>query len=301
MQSLLLFGLALLPGCVGFLYYYRKDELNREPLRLLAYAFFLGMVAVFPAGLLEAWIWPEEPRDLTESVMQAFLVVSPVEEVARLLVILWITLRTVHFDEVVDGAVYGAVVAAGFATLENIFYVMEHGFAVGFLRAALSVPMHIFCGVLIGHGVARYKLSGRPGVFFSLFFLAVFCHGAFDAPLLYGDSPGVFIVLPVFVVLGLAFVSAGILRSALAADGLRLQELPGRQDSWPARLLRVAFLSLFLLTSVGGLFMLSGAGLMYKDGDEGSGWALGIGLILLTLSLLPLLWKRAQDRLTRSL
>jgi len=301
MASVLLFTLALLPGCIGFLYYYRKDEMNREPLRLLCYAFFLGMVAVLPAGLLEFWIWPEEAQSLSQSALQAFLVVAPVEELVRLFVILWVTMRTIHFDEIVDGAVYGAVVAAGFATLENIFYVMENGFAVGFLRAVLSVPMHIFCGVLIGHGVARFKLSHRKGVFLFLFLLAVIAHGAFDAPLLGGGDPGILFLVPVIVVVALAFVSGSILRSALAADGLSLQNLQVSADSWPSRLLRVAFLSLAFLTSAGGLFLLAGAILMHYDGDADYEWALGLGFLLLALSVLPFLWKRAQDRLTRSL
>lgn len=63
----------------------------------------------------------------------------------------------------VDGIIYAVAASLGFATVENIAYVLEGGFAVGVLRAVLSVPGHAFFGALMGFymGVAKHASTGQ--------------------------------------------------------------------------------------------------------------------------------------------
>ncbi len=55
-----------------------------------------------------------------------------------------------HFDEHYDGIVYGASVSLGFATLENILYLIGHGVEHAFVRALLPVSCHALIGVIMG-------------------------------------------------------------------------------------------------------------------------------------------------------
>jgi hypothetical protein len=96
-------------------------------------------------------------------------------------------MQNINFDEMMDGIVYGAAVGSGFATFENIFYVMEHGFAVGLIRAVLSVPSHILEGALIGYWLARnrYAKTSLPVALIFGLGLSIFCHGLFDFSIQY--------------------------------------------------------------------------------------------------------------------
>jgi len=70
--------------------------------------------------------------------------------------------RHAQFDEIIDGILYAVAASLGFATLENIAYVLEGGTVVGVLRAALSVPGHAFFGAVMGFYVGLAKFSSRP-------------------------------------------------------------------------------------------------------------------------------------------
>lgn len=60
-----------------------------------------------------------------------------------------------------DGIVYGAVSAIGFATVENVSYVSTGGAGLGLLRAFTAVPMHAFMGAISGYFVGRQILNHR--------------------------------------------------------------------------------------------------------------------------------------------
>ena len=82
----------------------------------------------------------------------------------------------------------------GFATLENIGYVLNYGFQTGILRMFLSVPSHGAFAVLMGYhvGLAKFdKAPRRRGAIQHIvkgLLLAIFFHGAFDFFLLLQNS-----------------------------------------------------------------------------------------------------------------
>ncbi|MGQ9664052.1 MAG: PrsW family glutamic-type intramembrane protease [bacterium] len=56
-----------------------------------------------------------------------------------------------EFDEVMDGIVHCVASSLGFATVENIIYVLDRGAGTGILRAFLSVSGYAFFGALMGY------------------------------------------------------------------------------------------------------------------------------------------------------
>ena len=54
-------------------------------------------------------------------------IVGPVEETSKFLAIRLAVYRSLHFEEPMDGLVYGAAASLGFASLENLIYVLSYG------------------------------------------------------------------------------------------------------------------------------------------------------------------------------
>jgi RsiW-degrading membrane proteinase PrsW (M82 family) len=123
--------------------------------------------------------------------------------------------RQPEFDEPFDGIVYAVMVSMGFATIENIGYVMQHGLATAFLRMFLSVPAHAAFAVLMGYYVGRAKFhpGGRFSNLMKGLWLAVLFHGLFDFFLFLRDLDmikehvsDIFLFLGALVSFGLALV-----------------------------------------------------------------------------------------------
>lgn len=201
-----LLALAILPGFVIVQRYYSKDHLQKEPISVVLRSFYWGAALILPAGLFETLFSLSDTPTYIDLAIHYILVVGITEEVAKYLAIRFYSARNEAFNEHFDGIVYGACVGGGFATFENIFYVLEHGFAVGLLRAFLSVPGHILWGAIIGHWIAKEKMEneGKIKVFLIGVGISSLLHGGFDFVLNLGDSALLyapfFVITPLFLV-----------------------------------------------------------------------------------------------------
>jgi hypothetical protein len=181
---------------------YSKDIYKKEPIGIILLSFLCGGLSIIPAALLEV-LFEIKSKTTMGLMAENFIIVALTEELCKFFVIRFIPYRNINFDEFVDGAVYGAAVGGGFATFENVFYVMEHGFEVGLMRAVLSVPMHVFTGALIGHYLASVKFQKNtliPALMKGLL-VAVLVHGFFDYVITLGGS-NVFLIIPAVIGLG---------------------------------------------------------------------------------------------------
>jgi len=188
----------LLPLAVSlaWLFFVRRfDRAQPEPIWLVFLTFGLGAVAVVPAGLIE-WAWDSlspytNPTLLTFGhaarafpvALVGFIVtVGVTEEGAKLLATWSLATHRREFDEPVDGMVYGAAAALGFAAAENVRY-LALGRVDGALvasRAFMSVPAHLFFGTIWGYALGRRLVEPGRRVW-PLFLAAAALHGLFDA------------------------------------------------------------------------------------------------------------------------
>jgi RsiW-degrading membrane proteinase PrsW (M82 family) len=212
-----LLALAILPGFVIVQRYYSKDHLQKEPIGVVLRSFYWGAALILPAGLFETLFSLSSTPTKIDLAIHYILLVGITEEVAKYIAIRFYSARNEAFNEHFDGIVYGACVGGGFATFENIFYVLEHGFAVGVLRAFLSVPGHILWGAIIGHWIAKEKMENESKV--KVFVIGVgissLLHGGFDFILNFG--PSALLYAPIFVITPLLIVRA-YSKSALEKD-----------------------------------------------------------------------------------
>ena len=166
--------------------FYREDIRNPEPIWLVGLAVAGGMVAVPVAMWVEARL-EQDPMAIYGSLASraglAFLVAGPVEEMAKFLAVALLIGFQSHFDEPMDGIVYAAAAAAGFALAENLLFLQDEPISI-LARGPAATGAHIlfaaFWGGALGHAKHVARRSNRFGLISVGLVLAFAAHGLFD-------------------------------------------------------------------------------------------------------------------------
>lgn len=82
------------------------------------------------------------------------------EEFIKYLTILRIS-KSVLTDDWRALLAYGICSGCGFATAENILYVLSSGYSTAVVRAFVSVPLHCMTGAIIGMSLARQRTGNQ--------------------------------------------------------------------------------------------------------------------------------------------
>ncbi len=184
-----LVALAVAPALALFLFFYLRNRYKQVPLGPLVVTFLYGAIALVPSmtnsmALQRLTGWHSRTPNVFHSLLGALLIVGLVEEGCKYLVVRFYSYRLPGFTEPYDGIMYSISAALGFATVENILYVVSGGPVTGVLRAVLSVPSHAFNAVLIGYflGEAKFARSDAAANRLSLLGLglAIVAHGSYD-------------------------------------------------------------------------------------------------------------------------
>ena len=176
---------------VGWLLYFRwKDRARPEPAWLMAAGAGGGAAGVLLALLGYAFAgvagrevtWDHLRSASFPEAAAAALQVGMVEEVSKLLVVLPIALWAHAFDEVLDGIVYAACAALGFATVETgwLFLHGDWELANALGRAVAGPLTHALLSLPWGLGLSLALLRGRRGALVLGLALSVVAHAAYD-------------------------------------------------------------------------------------------------------------------------
>ncbi len=192
---LFLLALALAPGAAIGLYIYLKDKHEREPLGLLIRSFFFGILSVFVTLLISRVLgayFTIDEASVSEQAVHAFLIVALVEEFSKFIFVRGILYNNSNFNEPFDGIVYSVMVSMGFATFENILYVVEGGLSTALMRMFTAVPAHATFAILMGYYLGKAKFEHKKS-YYALHALAVatLFHGAYDYCLFISFVPGI--------------------------------------------------------------------------------------------------------------
>lgn len=155
--------IAVTPAIALGLAFYLTDRFDREPLRLLAKVFIFGALSVIPILLVGRFLVSLNIfTGLLGIAFTAFIIAGLTEEFFKREVVLRIAYKHPAFDEKLDGIIYAVFASLGFATVENIMYVLTHFSTnpyVGIYRGLLSVPAHALLGVTMGYYLSLAKFS----------------------------------------------------------------------------------------------------------------------------------------------
>ena len=190
------FGLLLgLPPAIFFAWYiYKKDKWQPEPKELVIGTFKSSFSMVIIAAIIELFLLKVVMSQASFDAMarwfiEFFLVVGPIEELCKYAVVRYGAYKSEYFDERIDGVVYMAASAMGFAGLENALYIIKSGSptTVALLRAVTSTPAHLifsgFLGLFLGSAYVCNK-NGDSGkaklLIFIGFIIASALHGLYD-------------------------------------------------------------------------------------------------------------------------
>ncbi|MDB4945091.1 MAG: hypothetical protein JWP97_4625 [Labilithrix sp.] len=199
---------SLVPALLLLAVVYFSDR-RREPLALVLATFALGGLGCGVTHLLElrAAKWAGLDAVGTANggaaVLFLFAFSAPLREASKVAA-MWPAFRSRHFDEPVDGLVYAASAALGFACLENALMLRAHpSGGIWLARTAAALPAHVFFACMWGYALGRVKTIKRPGPLFPMtWFLATCVHGLY-VHLVYGRGPGALIgTLPLLLAMG---------------------------------------------------------------------------------------------------
>jgi hypothetical protein len=192
----ILAGSAIVPALLLMWYFHARDVF-REPPRVLWATFGLGVLTI-PGVLLVAvpldrFIgFDQMVNPYANGFGNAFVIAAIPEELFKFVVLYAYASRHKEFDEPMDGVVYGATASLGFATLENVLYVVSGGVGVAVMRAITAVPGHAFTGAIMGYfvGQARFRPAERGRLLVASLAYPILLHGLYDAGLMVPSAFG---------------------------------------------------------------------------------------------------------------
>ena len=225
--------ISILPGVLWLILFYRSDRFDPEPKKLVARTFMVGAIVAAAMALVYQGL-----PFVASMVTMAIFVAPVVEESAKFLIVRWTVYHRKEFDEPIDGIVYAAAAALGFASVENIVYVLSEwynggpvsGFMVLTARAVLSVPAHAlfatFWGAALGWSKGRKGIKPVIRIFLGLL-AAMVLHGLFNFLSNSTILGGLGFLIMVAVVWRIVFL---IIKRALDASPFSDRDQSGEQD-----------------------------------------------------------------------
>ena len=193
-MSTRLFIIAIIPAISIALAVYLSDRYDREPLSLLFKTFILGALSVIPTLVFERLLVSLNIfSGLLGIAFTAFIVAGFTEEYFKRSVVLKFIYDNKHFNEKLDGIVYAVFSALGFATVENVIYVVfrfSYNPYVGLYRGILSVPAHAIFAVTMGYYLSLGKFSkdaiAKKRYLNKSLYMPLILHGIFNFILMAG-------------------------------------------------------------------------------------------------------------------
>ncbi|GAK02385.1 hypothetical protein JCM19037_616 [Geomicrobium sp. JCM 19037] len=202
MNVVALISVGSAPALALLTYFYLRNEYGSAGWRDVIRAFIIGMLIVFPIMVIQFAL--TEEGLLTSRLAETFLKSALLEEFFKWFFLIFTVYKFGQFTVKFDGIVYAVALSLGFATLENIFYLIGQGPDAVIGRALFPVSGHALFGVIMGYylGSARYQVRGqrKKWLMYSLILPVVF-HGIFNLVLTYSNNWMPFVLIPFMIFL----------------------------------------------------------------------------------------------------
>ncbi|MBI2172475.1 MAG: PrsW family intramembrane metalloprotease [Chloroflexi bacterium] len=210
--------LGFAPGVFWLWLIYQRDRYIPAPPFLVVRTFLWGVAISLPVviveGLLEAAGGvtlgqgvPGDGSSLAGIAYTSFVVAGFTEEAAKFFVVHKTIFPSPYFRQPLDGVIFAAAGALGFASIENVFYMATFGPAVILVRGPFSTLAHVFFSVAWGYTLGlRKQRKGWPSLVALSVLSAMFLHGLFDFLLFLADPQYGVWAFALFIASGLVFL-----------------------------------------------------------------------------------------------
>ncbi|MFC2948290.1 glutamic-type intramembrane protease PrsW [Virgibacillus sediminis] len=195
-----IFSAGLAPVMALMSFFYLKDRFS-DPLFLIFRTFIYGALLVFPIMFIKYVLETEAISD--SRLVHSYLYVALLEEFFKWFIFVYTIYHHSEFDEHYDGIVYGVAISLGFASVENILYLITNGVEYAVVRAVFPVSSHALFGVIMGYhfGIAKVlKRKENRNIALALF-LPFILHGTYNYILETLTSNWLVLLAPFMVVL----------------------------------------------------------------------------------------------------
>jgi RsiW-degrading membrane proteinase PrsW (M82 family)/RNA polymerase subunit RPABC4/transcription elongation factor Spt4 len=199
MQFLLIPVLGLAPGLLWLWLIYRGNKNRPEPKGHVIRTFIFGAIATIPVSIIETvlvlpYLFAHlqnlqsyaisgfNNMSLAQTAYMSFIVAGFTEELSKFLVVRTTIYKSPYYDEPIDGLVYSSAAALGFASLENVGYLLSYGWQTALIRAPITTLAHVTFSALWGYPLALKKLKKKNSTLLLWLGLlgAMAGHGLFD-------------------------------------------------------------------------------------------------------------------------
>lgn len=231
-----LLPIAILPGLILGLYIYIKDKQEKESPKLLTKLFIGGTLSSFLAVGLTYILNFLTPIDIltvdytnTKSVLfHAFITVALIEETSKWLFTYFMTRNDKEYNYTFDIIIYSSFVSLGFATLENILYILiSKRLDVALIRAFTTVPSHLFFAIFMGYFLLKYRnIKNNNQKLKKIIYLALsiliptLLHGFFDFCIMLKSAN----LISIFIIfLGLLYIASYSFIETLSINDTKLE------------------------------------------------------------------------------
>lgn len=197
--------LGVIPGLAWLTYFWLRGAGGNGSFSRMVRVFLLGCICTVPAAILERLTGATLVQETVgRSVAVSFLLVAPLEEFFKLVAV-WVgAYRSYDFKEPLDGLIFAATAALGFASVENTLALLNLGPAIADVRIALTTPAHVLFSCMWGYsmGVARFQRSGELLTVFKGLVASVLLHGLYNSVVAVNPGAARISVIPVLIFMG---------------------------------------------------------------------------------------------------
>ncbi|TXL67873.1 intramembrane metalloprotease PrsW [Cerasibacillus terrae] len=169
---------AIAPAIALMAYFYLRDYYT-EPLTLIIRTFIFGALLVFPLMFVQ---YTFKTELFLGSFVHAFIISGLTEEFFKWFVFMYVVYQHTEFDTHYDGIIYAVAISLGFATVENILYLLSNGIEYALTRAIFPVSSHALFGVMMGYhfGMAKIIQKRQKWNIFLALLLPFILHGTYN-------------------------------------------------------------------------------------------------------------------------
>ncbi len=160
--------IALIPALLWLIVFYLQDRLEPEPKEHVLGIFALGALLALTIGLpLRNDLFPMPAglmagREVVVELLRSVFILGFSQEYLKYAVVRYTVFNSPEFDERVDGIIYCAASALGFATVINLDYILRSGGAllhVAAIRVTITALAQASFSGMMGYFLGRAKFE----------------------------------------------------------------------------------------------------------------------------------------------